>query len=478
MALESANRNSTAPKSESDVLFYNVMPAGRTVGPLLNVSKSINTEASVTNQPWYKKNMRWIIAISLGLVVIGVGGYFGYQYFSKGGDTIEVFTPLKHLTPEELEQKKATSTPEAPEIDQKAKDWQNKYFGNEICPDSNKCGDTADPDRDGLTNGEEYTLGTDPNNNDSDRDGISDGDEVHIFGSDPTRQRTANDPKFNDADYIRGGYNPTTVGTKYPEDKLNEIKQKIKTDGLHKPTFETLGENGRKFYGVEGNIPTPGPLPTVSTSPTSLLDSASDKLDRDTQRQSSIKKIASMLVKYKQDYGTFPETTDFTELLSKIKPYDIVATNFTDPINSGKFVYAYSIINGAKDFTLSYFSETQNQLIKFNASDANKIVTVESANINDNQRMRDLENLQSALLIYSTATVSKTQDYIFPAVNKYKAALMPEYLSTIPKDPKTDLDYEYRPGEKLDNFTLRVSLENPTPGTTGYMCNQEECHAY
>jgi hypothetical protein len=36
----------------------------------------------------------------------------------------------------------------------------------------------ADPDRDGLTNAQEYTWGTDPNNPDSDNDGCYDGWEV------------------------------------------------------------------------------------------------------------------------------------------------------------------------------------------------------------------------------------------------------------------------------------------------------------
>src|SRR4029077_11517525 len=46
-----------------------------------------------------------------------------------------------------------------------------KYFYGNLAP-------AADADKDGLTNGQELTLGTDPTDPDSDGDGVSDGDEV------------------------------------------------------------------------------------------------------------------------------------------------------------------------------------------------------------------------------------------------------------------------------------------------------------
>lgn len=49
-------------------------------------------------------------------------------------------------------------------------------------------GESGDFDSDGLTNREEYLLGTNPSNPDTDGDGVSDYDEIHTYGSDPTRQ--------------------------------------------------------------------------------------------------------------------------------------------------------------------------------------------------------------------------------------------------------------------------------------------------
>jgi len=51
-------------------------------------------------------------------------------------------------------------------------------------PNPSAASDTADCDVDGLTNGEETALGTDPNNPDTDGDTINDGDEINN-GSDP-----------------------------------------------------------------------------------------------------------------------------------------------------------------------------------------------------------------------------------------------------------------------------------------------------
>ncbi len=63
-------------------------------------------------------------------------------------------------------------------------------------------GPEADDDEDGLTNGEEEELGTDPALIDSDGDGLADAEEVNDFGTDPTNPDTDGDD-LDDGDEIQ-----------------------------------------------------------------------------------------------------------------------------------------------------------------------------------------------------------------------------------------------------------------------------------
>jgi trimeric autotransporter adhesin len=64
--------------------------------------------------------------------------------------------------------------------------WQTENFGNAYCLDEDVCGGSADPDGDGVSNNDEYRLGTDPNSADSDKDGSSDSAEIEK-GSNPSK---------------------------------------------------------------------------------------------------------------------------------------------------------------------------------------------------------------------------------------------------------------------------------------------------
>ncbi|MFA6183610.1 MAG: Ig-like domain-containing protein [Parcubacteria group bacterium] len=65
-------------------------------------------------------------------------------------------------------------------------EWQNKYFKSDNCLDQSICGGEVDPDRDGVSNNEEYRLGLNPTNPDTDQDGFLDGDEIKN-GFDPLK---------------------------------------------------------------------------------------------------------------------------------------------------------------------------------------------------------------------------------------------------------------------------------------------------
>ncbi|MCL5436106.1 MAG: thrombospondin type 3 repeat-containing protein [Patescibacteria group bacterium] len=63
--------------------------------------------------------------------------------------------------------------------------WYQQYFSDETITRVSIAGAEADPDKDGLTNKQEYLFGTNPMVSDTDRDGLSDGAEV-AAGTDPT----------------------------------------------------------------------------------------------------------------------------------------------------------------------------------------------------------------------------------------------------------------------------------------------------
>ena len=127
---------------------------------------------------------------------------------------------------------------------------------------------------------------------------------------------------------------------------------------------------------------------------------------------------------------------------------------------------------------MSFFIEVGNQIIKKHAADAQKDSQGEQSAIYDDQRKNDLENLRTALLLYSNKNVAGNQEYVFPSADKFKTSLVPEYVSVIPKDPKTGQDYLYQVSDTFNTFTLKSILDNPPTGTSGYLCNQEDCHTY
>ncbi len=466
-----------------DILFFNVMPKSAGAKDTL-VEPTVKIENTEAPQSGIKQKIfkyKWYLA-GAAVIALGVAGYFiAINLINKSYESnITVKSPNTD--------NKAKSTPtktETPPVNQAnfttPQDWRIKKFGN--CADESMCGDNADPDLDGLTNLEEFKLGTDPNNSDSDQDGLADGDEVHVFGSNPLDSRTAKDPTYNDADFAKGGYDFVT-GKKMTSAQISDISKKMQQFGLHQPTFTTLGNILNSLYGFTPQSPqnsatsTPAVITGTSSPITGFDQSPSAKQDRDTQRSNAIKNIETGLVKYMADNKTFPQTSNFTVMFSDVKPYLKVATNPSDPINQGQFIYTYNSNASGTDFALSFYSEGQNQIITKNAADAAKDAGAAEASIYDNQRIADLESLRIALLLYSQKNIAGTQDYVFPPDSKYKILLVPDYIESIPKDPKTGLDYLYQVSATFNTFTLKTVLDNPATGTTGYMCNQDSCQNY
>ena len=451
--------------------FYNVMPeitkapvTKQAAAPSVTAnpnSPDLSKAVALSNPP---KKSRWplvLLFIILGFLIVGgiaIGGYFMFFKSDKVADNNVnnvIIPPTEEIIPE-------VTTPA---------EWLLRYFGSETCVELVLCGDKADPDRDGLDNLAEYNAGTDPNNPDTDGDGIADGDEVNIFNTDPLLSRTYRNGEYSDLEFIKGGYDIST-NEPYTNERLFQIKSLIKQFGLHQPTLSSLGPLSFVLYDFTD--------PNAPALPADLDLSPQAKLDRDSQRQSTIKKIGGGLLKYREDKKTFPPTDDFIVMSDMIRSYNTVATNYNDPINIEPYKYGYQTSNNNTEFTLTYYSETQNQLIKYTTKNAEDDVERENTQVYDNQRRLDLENIQKALLVYSTTQLDPASDkeFVFPPAEKLRSELIPRYMVIIPTDPISKQDYEYSVGPTFDTFTIRAPLQNSSAGTTGYMCNQTECRNY
>ncbi len=475
-------------------LFYNVMPTAksglfstptRRIEPLPGgnaAPAAVGAQSApitIADLPSHHSGKLKLIIVPILIVLLAGAAYALWLMKQERASDKQAIKPpgaaAKGTT--ETEEKKEETSPVATT----PKEWLSQYFGSAACKEENKnvCGDAADSDRDGLTNKEEFDADTDPNNSDSDRDGLADGDEVNVFSCNPSKATTASDLKYNDADYARGGFDTATKQL-FTSERISEVKANMRAHGLHQPTLTTLGDALLDLYGFSGTGDSAEtPQLKGAEVPAGTDTSPEAKLDRDAQRLVTIKKVGVGLVKYKIAGGAakYPETADFTVIAELIKPYLTSATNLKDPIDVDPYKYKYLPATGGASFTLTYYSETQDQLIKYKSVDAEREASAQGATNNDEQRKSDLEAIYSALLIYSAnkASIDGTGSYIFPTSQNYKTELVPTYISSIPKDPVTGKDYEYKVSENLNTFTLKTVLENPTPGTTGYMCNQIEC---
>ncbi len=465
-------------ETQENLTFFNVMPKIRSQNLVKPVIKSTPQEEKTLTQDlpkapgFFSKNKKYVFVVVL-IAVLGAAAYFYLPSFLVGDYKNENYLANQNIPGGSLSAEKSK--------------WLQDFFGKTDC-DAVLCGDEADPDRDGLKNLEEFSIKTDPNNADSDKDGIADGDEKYVFLTDPLNEHSGVNKDYSDSDYTKNGYDPKT-DSKYSDNELKDLHARMKQYSLHQPTITSLEEALLNIYKFNEESPfstsTPATQSSVASSTTaSNLPKDTDlspaaKQDRDTQRSLTIKNIGIALVKYSQDNaGKYPSSGGFNQMYTTVKVYLKTATNPNDPLNADKYVYSYTANEDRNDFTLSYYSETLNQLIKKTAKDAKEDkLKQESASLDD-QRRNDLEMIRSTLLVYSEDNVAGNEIYVFPTKEKYVTSLVPKYISSLPKDPKTQGDYDYQVSETFDTFTLKAMYDAPPTGKTGYMCNQEECREY
>lgn len=413
------------------------------------------------------KSLLQVLTVVVAAGAFAASGYFGWNWWKsrEANQSAAVPPPLESAvvpppsevidTPPPSENVEVPVNPNA--------EWVVKYFGSLSC-DTGVCADEADPDNDGLNNQKERQEATDPNNPDSDGDGLADGDEISIFGGSPLNANTAGNSNYTDADDAKGGYWSAQGGAKLDDAALLVIGQRIRQYGLHNPTLVTLVGFLEK-YGAG----------TEQGDPSGIDMSAESKLERDMQRVNTIKKIGIALYKYQQSIGTFPEASDFADMLTKIKPYNLVATSYEDPINVEPYLYKYTVDADFKNFSLSYYSETQNQIIKYGLTQASRDASTEQTTSSDEKVIIDLENIRQALLIYAAAKSAGGEKATFPLKSELESALVPSYLQALPIDAKSGKVYEYETSSDRGSFIVSGELNNPPSGTTRYVCDPSGC---
>ena len=190
-------------------------------------------------------------------------------------------------------------TPPSADGDELPDEWELTYF-----PDLDQT-EEDDVEPDGLTNGQEFNLGTDPTLTDTDGDELSDGDEFNQYGSDPTladsdgdglddgveiNRDPATDPLLLDTDGD-GLDDGLEVGTHQTEptkadsdddgynDRLEVASGSDPNDRDSTPSFPTLdtllisefmADNGSTIIDSDGDSPDWIEIWNPGTSPASL----------------------------------------------------------------------------------------------------------------------------------------------------------------------------------------------------------------
>ena len=220
--------NESIPSSAAPV-FENIsqissMPSVSPVGPTEPLSELPD---DLDSEPGGKKKYIWLGAIVLAIIILG-GGYFAYSKFLAGGVNAPGFnlniSPSdfnKRLQEEVINLNLNQSNPDNTDVEglinenlninnENTNQEVNVNFNNNVNSGINE-NVFLDSDKDGLTDAEEASLGTDADSTDTDGDGLFDYEEVKTYHTDPLNPDTDGDG-YLDGEEVQGGYNPNGPG--------------------------------------------------------------------------------------------------------------------------------------------------------------------------------------------------------------------------------------------------------------------------
>jgi len=174
------------------------------VGEKLPEKKAEVAAATPSGEPQKRRGKIWLKILIV--VLIGVGGWFGFPYlkpsFAKATEWLKI-------------KKEKTA------VEEKA--IETEVIGEEATLNEETKVNISDQDNDGLSDEEEQSLGTDPLNIDTDQDGLTDKEEAKIYQTDPLNPDTDGDG-LKDGEEVRQGLNPRNPS---PNARLMDLQQEI-----------------------------------------------------------------------------------------------------------------------------------------------------------------------------------------------------------------------------------------------------------
>jgi len=151
----------------------------------------------------------------LAVAVVGAGAYYTYAKFIKKGIDIPQLN-LNQISPDVLNKqfKEEVTNLNLNKNTQKQSAAENQNVNQENATIQNNNANRSvimDSDKDGLTDDEERTYGTDIAEPDSDGDGLFDKEEIKVYKTNPLDPDTDADG-YIDGDEVKSGYNPNGSG--------------------------------------------------------------------------------------------------------------------------------------------------------------------------------------------------------------------------------------------------------------------------